>query len=507
LIEEGQDAARGRKAAVEARAATVKQPRRRYLSRRAPDVALALLFALVLFGFEWYRHATYRSTAFDLGVFDQAIWLMAHGKVPYATLVGRNIFLDHFSPILVLFVPLYWIAATPLWLFAAQSIAMGLGLLAMVSLLEELKLSESWKWAFKIAYVSSVLLWNSTLFDFHPTTLAVPFLFIGMTAALRDDRRMMLVAAVCLLALRDDLALSVIALAILGFTRSEHRRLRYALMGGGLLWLLIWGHLGIVAAFPNLWRGYYGYLGPTERAALAAPWLTVPRLVKGVVRRDNAVGVFAMVMSLGFLPLLRPSRLALGFIWLLPLLAASSALAPAGLHQYHYGAPIFPFLVLAAASGVTRLRPDLRRVAGFAVLVPLSVATFVLVQPLQVSFASLPRPDPQDVAAALRLIPAGAGVSASDAIVPHVSHRDVLLPFPYPFARGGQSFPLAPTVTEVSARAAARVDVIAFYTRFSPSTRRTIQALSRSPYFSGFELVYDRDGMFVYRRDTAGSAP
>src|SRR5438034_11678389 len=81
--------------------------------------------AVAVFALAWHRHATFRSGTMDLAVFDQAIWKLAHFRAPQVTTIGWNAFADHLSPVLVLFVPLYWLASTPVWLFAAQAVALG----------------------------------------------------------------------------------------------------------------------------------------------------------------------------------------------------------------------------------------------------------------------------------------------------------------------------------------------------------------------------------------------
>jgi len=49
------------------------------------------------------------TSAYDFGLYDQGIWLMSRGHSPFVTLMGRNLFGDHSSFILVLLIPLYWI--------------------------------------------------------------------------------------------------------------------------------------------------------------------------------------------------------------------------------------------------------------------------------------------------------------------------------------------------------------------------------------------------------------
>ena len=44
-----------------------------------------------------------------MGIFDQGVWLLSRFHAPFVTVMGRNLFGDHTSFILLLAVPLYWI--------------------------------------------------------------------------------------------------------------------------------------------------------------------------------------------------------------------------------------------------------------------------------------------------------------------------------------------------------------------------------------------------------------
>ena len=87
---------------------------------------------------------------------------------------------------LFVFVPLYFLVSTTVWLFVAQAIALSVGLLALPPLLDELHVRGRWRGPLVLAFVTSPLLWNAALFDFHTSTLAVPFLMVGIVAALRS---------------------------------------------------------------------------------------------------------------------------------------------------------------------------------------------------------------------------------------------------------------------------------------------------------------------------------
>lgn len=66
-------------------------------------LALTALTACAYATFSVLRHSHYGSFAFDLGIFDQAIWHYSRFELPETTIVGLPTFLgDHFHPILLL---------------------------------------------------------------------------------------------------------------------------------------------------------------------------------------------------------------------------------------------------------------------------------------------------------------------------------------------------------------------------------------------------------------------
>jgi uncharacterized membrane protein len=486
------------------RAAPPEAKRRPYLSWNRTALSVALLLGAALFMASWYRHATYRSQTFDLAVFDQSLWLMAHGKAPVATVIGRNVFTDHFSPILVLFVPLYLIASTPLWLLAAQSGAIAVGFLALGPLMDEIGVQGRWRIAFPVAYAASTLLWQAALYDFHASTLAVPVILIGITASLRDQPRVLVASSAVLLLIRDDLGLVVLSLGLICFTRSRYRMVRASLIGVSLIWVVVGQAVGIHVGSPYFWRIYYGHLGPDGRWVLTHPWVSVPRAVQALWRRDVLEDLLAWMLPLSFLPLLRPGRLLLGSLWAIPLLVASPLLGPGGLYLFHFGAVLFPFFVLAAAEASRRL-PAWLQGRGPTIVGSVSLATFVALSPFKTWIADRPAHPISVDSEAVRLVGAEDAVTASLSLGAHLAHRVTLLPFPYPFAPLDSVATIPERVTVVSPRAAAAIDTVALDVR--DSSPAVVQAFFRSPYVRGFSVIFQREGVYVLRRvaSTAGS--
>ena len=95
------------------------------------------LLAATLFTVSWLRHVHFWSGGFDLGVFDQGVWLLSRGRAPDISLIERNLFSDHLSPVLVLFAAPYRVFATPAWLLGAQAICLGITVLPLRALADD----------------------------------------------------------------------------------------------------------------------------------------------------------------------------------------------------------------------------------------------------------------------------------------------------------------------------------------------------------------------------------
>jgi uncharacterized membrane protein len=351
--------------------------------------------------------------------------------------------------------------------------------------------------AFSFAYVVSTLLWQAALYDFHPSTLAIPFILVGLAAALRDDRLGLIACSGALLVIRDDLGLIAISLALLGFTRSAHRSLRGSIIGISAAWVVAGQAIGIVVGSPYLWHLYYGRLGPSGGWVLAHPWLSVPRALQSLWRIDVAKVVSIWLLPLAFLSALRPHRLLLAAFWAIPILVASPALGPGGLYLYHFGAVVFPFLVWAAAEAAVLLGRNAARV-GQTMVVACSLVIFLLLSPFETWITDRGEHPFAIDAQAIALVPPGEGVTASLGLGAHLSHRVTLLPFPYPFAVQ-RRLPTSPeSARVVSASEAAKIRWIAVDER--DSSAGTLEAFFASPYLKAFTLVFQRDGVYVFRR-------
>jgi len=107
----------------------------------------AAVYAVLLSVESVHDHDAF-ATGFDTAIYDQLLWLLAHGHEPFSTVVSRPMLADHFQPAIVLLTPLYWLDLGVPGMFAAQSIGLALtapALYALARASERLRVSRPFR--------------------------------------------------------------------------------------------------------------------------------------------------------------------------------------------------------------------------------------------------------------------------------------------------------------------------------------------------------------------------
>ena len=381
------------------------------------------------------RHESFGSYGYDLGIFDQALWLLGHGLDPFSTIRGRQLFADHFQPALALLAPLGTFGATPVGLLILQAALLGLAAPFLYHLARIRGAAAPLAAAVGVMWLASPLTQWANLFDYHPET-AVPLLLAAGAVLLERNRTGWFLATALLASgLKEDVCLVYAMWGLLLLLDRERRRFGVVLAAGGLAWFVLATQVGIPALGGNL--DYYSQRFGGERGsslgAVLSYLLHHPLASAGdLATRPNAKIVIALFACSGGLALLAPRLLLLA----VPGLAANLLSAYPYQHELHFQYQLVPAMAfaLAGASGAAvatrRFRPQLVRAGAYVLLAGSAVAA-LLAPSMHELFRERPHVDAKR--RALELIPPKASVAAAADLVPHLAHRREIYQLPEPF--------------------------------------------------------------------------
>lgn len=399
--------------------------------------ALALLFAVVYSLISLVGHYHFRTSAYDSGIFSQALYHYSHLSLGPVSLRDVSVLLaDHFELLLFAFAPLYWLFGTYTLLLIqiAAIIAGGLGVYALVRY-------ESKDTALAVGAATAMWLfygiYSALSFDAHMNVIGIMLLPWLILAFVSGRIRAYYVLLALLLLAKENLGLIGVFLGVsLYFTGPKPLR-KHALITSAVsaLYFMFVIKLLIPAFNHNPYAHWeYTKLGGGPAAAIwhivTNPIHTLKLLFDG---GDKVFTFKLLAASGGLLALLAPRYVIL----LVPVLA-QKLLADQPLfwgYVFHYSAELAPLVALGAAATLAKFKPRWRYgLLGLVILGNLFVLAYKipLTKPLKI-FQPVWYRTPYDRAAvmeAIRRIPKDARVSAENAIAVRLVDRKTVYLLP-----------------------------------------------------------------------------
>ena len=408
-------------------------------------IAILIHFAVILL-LGLSRHWDYMSSINDLGVFDQAVWGVLNGESLLNTsLFNRQInWLGfHFHPVVFLFTPLYAIIPSVMWLTIAQALALSLAAWPIFLLANRVCLSEKAGLLWAIAYLLNPFLLNAAAWDFHPMTLAVPFVAISMLAVETKRPYLLFASMFFILLCKEHFGVMVAIFGLLWYIRNKSWKPALGLMLIGILHSFMVFGVIMPALSPTgdhpMLADRYSWLGHSM-GEIIGRLFTDPFSIIKVVMIDFK-GIIYILFLLAFFcgfPLLAPAFLLPGLADLAANMLSANPM-PRSLFAYH-SVTLIPLLITAAIYGVRRLslwqsRYTLTQLTGLAVI--LSFVGGYLLAPLPLPRARnfwapahfLSRPDPR-IQTIRSLVGENASVSAQANVGSHFSQRHEIYRYP-----------------------------------------------------------------------------
>ena len=438
------------------------------------------------------EHRAFETGRFDVGNMVQAVWSTAHGRpLDVTELSGGQInrLGAHVDPLLAALVPLWWVWPSPTMLLVFQAIVLATGAVPVFWLARK-HLESEWTAAlFAVAYLVYAPVQWLALDEFHPVALAAPLLLFAFWY-LDEERLFAATPFLVLAALTKEEVPLVIAGIGLWYALTHRRRLSgLGIAAAGVVvtlfsLIVVMPHFrgGESSAFFDRYDAVGGSLGGIVKTGFTDPGVIIRAVTEG---RDLAY-LLQLALPLAGLFLVAP----LVLLGALPELAANllSDVPTQTSIEFHYTAPIIPFLVVGAVFGAAR----------FPRLAPLvlaaSLAGAVALGPLWAGELVPDLMSAHDRVAmrAVDLVPDDAPVSSTNGLGAHLSARQRV--FSFPVVREAQW-------VAVDLRRASYLD-----RRSTPSTAAI--PLARLLRSGEWRTVLDEDGIFVLRRKTAtASAP
>lgn len=432
--------------------------------------------------------------SYDVGLYDQGLWLLSRGEAPFVTLMGRNLFGDHASFILIFLVPLYWIIPGTATLLVVQAFAIAAAALPIFFFARRVFDDSFIATMFALVWLVNPAVNGTNMENFHPDGFLGLTVALALFAALSSRWRLYAVSLALCLLVKEDVVLLAFPLGVFVFFTLSKRKgivtmistVAVTLIG---MFLVMRPLIGVPTR--NGWRipfgGFTGLLKETfQRPGNVLEYLT---------QDDRPLYVFQM-----FAPLLIPVFVAPALAAVAVPVLASNVISNFWYQhsiQYHYSIVVMPVLVFATILGVKKVSPKYQRMV-VAAIATASVATFVAWG--QTPLSNNPRPvwsSNYVVATTAReiisVVPDDAVISVYDPLTTFMAHRKEVYFFPNPFkavyygvddSLNGQRIP-----------AADRVEYVVLPKSMSPELQWDWQLVRPE-----FELIKENQHWEVFRR-------
>ncbi len=410
------------------------------LSEKTPwllaGFSLAIVFLIVAIAF--LKHWTFFSYDLDLGYFDQVFYSMSKSLRPVYTIMGEQINHfqhNHFSPILYLLLPGYWIFSTPEYLILIQAVFVGLAVIPLYKLCAAHRLEKEVALFICIGFLLQPGILSGQFFDFHENAL-LPFFLFGLLYYLTIGKKAgIMIFFLLTLMIKEDVVVYLVAIGLFELLRSGGSKKTALLMIGAsaVYFVLVSRFILDTSFFHNRYENLIDS-GGSYLDILKILFTNPLYLFTQSFTSEKVFFMGLVFLPLALLPLfglLHLSEIPL-FLPMIAINLLSSWWPQYSINfQYTFGTiPLFVFIAARFLSSLSKpssrtMLAALMAVSGLIFSVSFHIEKYddyvVRYRENQTELLAMQR--------ALEKIPAEASVSAASHMVPHVSQRDEIYTF------------------------------------------------------------------------------
>ena len=444
-------------------------------------VASAIAFFICTLSLTLHRHFSFYSS-YDQGIFNQVFWNGTHGNFFQSTLssqlstnvvhsdevpyVAYHRLGQHFTPALLLWLPIYYLFPHPATLTVLQAIfvtAAGLVLYALA----RIHLDNAIATLITISFYGANAVFGPTLANFHDISQIPLFVFSLLWAMEKRKWWLFGILIVCVLAVREDSGITLFGIGVYMILSRRFPRLGLVVCSVSFLYMMALTNLIMPMFSDDISKRFmlerFGQYADGDEAStleiainmITSPGLLLRELVTPVW--DTLKYLLGQWLPLAFVPAVAPAAWAIAGFPLLKLLLGKGQTVLVISIRYamsvtpglFYGAILWwagqgfgNFNKSLSKCQPRKLRPQFRSFWIFCIclsiiftitsnpsrtisfLVPDSVEPWVYVSPVE-QWGHVPH-----IRALLAQIPNDAGVSATTYIIPHLSGRREIIRLP-----------------------------------------------------------------------------
>jgi len=391
--------------------------------KRYEPFLIATIFGVIYLFIKAHQYAAFE-TAFEPADYELMIWNVIHGNGLTTAYPVHSFLGEHFSPILFLLVPVYALFSSVWVLTVFQCALLAAAAVPLYYLASKLTGSRMVSILLSLCYLVSPLTVNALMYDFHPETLYPVIFFSALLMYEKKEWRWFFGVLALAVMVKEDAFIALVGMGIYILWHGERHK------GLGLALASALGFVVVMLAlmpmfrdggylFVNRWDGY-GQSG----SEIAQNFLNPVRHAEVILTGPKLSRMNELFSPYFYLPLFAPAAFVFLALPNLFVLYSSDYWMMNGPFLY-YAALSIPFLFYASIKGMKflgGLRPQYSgKILLLLAVLMLTVHAGKSSLFLEASKALRPIPPRCGVAkGVIRLIPSGAAVAASSAMVPHL---------------------------------------------------------------------------------------
>lgn len=473
-----------------------------------------LAFTSVFSFYGALRYLAFRSFA-DFGLFVQQVWNFSKFDYFFLSGMGWLPFGNHFSPIIFLLAPFYWIWENPITIIVIQNVVMALGALPLYWLARDRYHLPIYGLAIGLCYLLYPALQLPAIGDFHESLLvATPVLF-AFYYLQRQSYFSAWIFILLVLMCKEDTPFIVFMLGAYALIIQKDNRQGLFIMGFAVLWFVV--GVGVIMPMSQGGDNWYLQFLPSTGAGGAEAVSLLDRagsLATHVFSAKHLLLLMQLLIPLGAIALLAPVEILIGAPTLMELVLYTGP--PFGLvgtlKTWHIVA-LVPAFFIAAVFAIEKVTSSRffcalhgNTTPGFLCL------TFLLISSVgaTLSYGAFPlllrsnsdidvTPHDRIGHEVVTTIPPDVSVATTSPLSAHLAHRRELYMLPLPFEPGAWmgDDALRPRVVDYVVVDTSSTALAEMTAGQDVSFLSTVREIGQD---EGYTSVTARDGFVVYRR-------